>query len=109
MKCPNCHGEIEENLVTCSMCGYILDYERLDIDKDFDKSQRMIFLIKQNMLFIMKLAVLLFILVSTVILFIFLILDNDEIYGVSSYVFPFLIIIVCIALIILLIRGKRKW
>lgn len=38
MKCPNCHGEIEENLVTCSMCGYILDYERLDIDKDFDKS-----------------------------------------------------------------------
>lgn len=109
MKCPNCHGEIEENLVTCSMCGHILNYERLDIYKDFDKSQRTLFLIEQNMLFIVKIAILLFILMCTVILFILLVLDGDETFGISSYVFPFLIVIVCLTLIIVLIRGKRKW
>lgn len=40
MICPNCHGDIEDNLVTCPMCGYILDYKKLDINSDLDKKSR---------------------------------------------------------------------
>lgn len=107
MICPNCHGDIEDNLVTCPMCGYILDYKKLDINSDLDKKSRFSFLVTYNIRFIAKLLAL----VAVIIL---------VLYGLYIY-FPegdidylnvgivLMVLIVCIILIALLFKNKRKW
>lgn len=107
MICPNCHGDIEDNLVTCPMCGYILDYKKLDINSDLDKKSRFSFLVTYNIRFIAKLLAL----VAVIIL---------VLYGLYIY-FPegdidylnvgivLMVLIVCIIFIVLLFKNKRKW
>lgn len=107
MICPNCHGDIEDNLVTCPMCGYILDYKKLDINSDLDKKSRFSFLVTYNICFIAKLLAL----VAVIIL---------VLYGLYIY-FPegdidylnvgivLTVLIVCIIFIVLLFKNKRKW
>lgn len=109
MKCPNCHGEIEENLVICSMCGYILDYDKLDIDKDLDNVERILFLIKQNLLFVIKLAVLFLVAGFTLFIIIMGMSDSNMSVDSKAFIAPILIAIVAIVLIIVVIKGKRKW
>lgn len=107
MICPNCHGDIEDNLVTCPMCGYILDYKKLNINSDLDKKSRFSFLVTYNIRFIAKLLAL----VAVIIL---------VLYGLYIY-FPegdidylnvgivLTVLIVCIIFIVLLFKNKRKW
>ncbi len=109
MKCPNCHGEIDDNLITCSMCGYILNYDKLDVDKDLDKSSRILFLIKQNLLFVIKLAVLFLVAGFTLFITVMGLSDPNTSVDSKAFIAPILIAIVAIVLIIVVIKGKRKW
>lgn len=109
MRCPNCHGEIEEKLVTCSMCGYILDYDSLDVNKDLDKGERILFFIKQNLLFIVKLSLLFFVLAFILYSMFLKITASYTDIDFTSFVAPGLVVIVDIVLIIVVIKGKRKW
>lgn len=109
MRCPNCHGEIEESLATCPMCNYILDYDKVDINKDLDKISRQNFIIQQNLLFIVKLIILFFLIGYISILVYGVIIDPDRKVELTNLILPVFIDIVCIALVVITIRGKRRW
>ncbi len=107
MRCPNCHGEIEDNLATCSMCNYILDYDKVNLDKDLDKISKTMFIIQQNLRFLIKLSILLFLIGFNGCL-IYMIMNNPFM-DKTNLVIPILGILICVFLIIIIIRGKRKW
>lgn len=106
MICPNCHGEVEETQATCSMCNYVLDYDILDVDRDFDEISRLRFLLSHDIKFLAKIVILSLIIVLT--LFIFILYLGESTTKIN-YIFPILIITVCVALIVIVVRGKRRW
>ncbi len=109
MICPNCHGNIEENLVTCPMCGYILDYKKLNIKSDLDKKSRFSFLVTYNIRFIAKILALVAVIILVLYGLYFYIASN---YGDIDYLnigIVLLVLIVCIFLFVLFFKSKRKW
>ncbi len=108
MKCPNCHGDIEESLVTCPMCGHILDYDRLDINRDLDKVSRMLFIFRHNTAFILKVFVLSAIIISIVFTVILLML-SDLSFNFGTLFFSLIIAIVAFVLLIIVIKERRRW
>lgn len=109
MTCPNCHGDIEENLVTCLMCGCILDYKKLDIKNDLDKKSRFSFLVTYNIRFIAKLLSLVAIIILVLYgLYIYITSNYGDIDYLSIGI-VLIVLIVCIFLFVLLFKTKRKW
>lgn len=106
MICPNCHGNIVGKHVTCPMCNYVLDYDALDINENFDEVSRFRFLFRYRIMYWLKILFLLFIIILTLSLVIIYSWNSlDKI----NYLIPILIIGVCISLIVIIVRGRRIW
>ena len=106
MKCPNCHGDIEESLVTCPMCGHILENNSLDVNLNLNDVSCLLSAIRQNILFILKVFILSSIIIDVSFTLISSILSDNN-FNIDNILFPVMTLIIAIFLLIMVIKRKK--